>query len=395
MLTFSPLTHVIAFALFAIQTAVGALFIARPLLADVTPALFRPWMPPLLGMRTETGKVDLTLTSVFDGGAQREAEAWVAEHLPQRDVFRTSYMANRTLVRGRDGVLFEQSYIFAYCGIQPATDVPALPAFAHRLRVVEDWFRRRGKVLVYFTAPTKTSWYPNAIPSGFPCPVEKRDTVHASVLAALQQAHVDFVDGRAALEAARDHFPVALFPVNGIHWNWLGTAIGVDALLTKLRELGLTSLPSFQYQVKVVDQETGYDRDLSDLLNLVWPPPGKPAPEVSITPSNRHGALLLAAVNDSFFQYLPVVLLDAAHLFRAETVFGYMNIEQRRYQNSEIEVVHADDVEIARTLLTADVVVLEEVESRIGGPFALRFLDLMEAAMARDAASGSPVGATR
>jgi hypothetical protein len=256
-----------------------------------------------------------------------------------------------------------------------------LPSFASRLRAAEDWFERRGQRLIYFSAPVKTSWFPDRIPPDFPCPATKRDQVRPFVLAAFRKAGVDFVDGREALEAQRDRSGIELFPRNGIHWNMLGAAIGADALLERLHSLGLAVPTRLNYHVTVEGQETGQDRDLSDLLNLLWQPPADPSPALEVErPATRAGSLRLVAINDSFFGRLPS-LFEAARVFGSETLFGYMTLDQERYHDGEMVILADDDAEIMRTVLGADVVVLEEVESRTGGPYALHFLDLVEARM--------------
>jgi hypothetical protein len=385
--------------LLALQSCVGLLTLLRPVMGHTIPTPFVDWGAPLIGVRNPAPDTSLSIRTVADGAFQRGAQAWIADHVVQRaaivrgfnqalwDVFRTSYMENRSLIRGKDGVLFEQSYILAYCGMALATDVRAMPEFGRRLRTVEDWFARRGKILVYYLAPTKTSWFPDSIPDAYPCSPERGgNAVRSAVLSAFHEAGVDYVDGPLALQDRRGRPPIDLFPRNGIHWNWLGSAIGTQALLTKLHDLGATGLPELTYDVDMTPDEVGTDRDLESLLNLMWPTSPIPAPALAVKAPAPPGKLRLAAVNDSFFAYLPMVLLQSGHVFTSATAFGYMTLDQRRYENDGMSPITADPGEIKQTLLAADVVVLEEVESRVGGPYARQFLDMMETEMARNPA---------
>ena len=392
--------RLLIFLLFTLQTVIGCLTLLQPLGFNAAPALFRSWVPPLQGMNAPASPVVLSLNSVLNGSFQRAAEAWVVEHIAQRAAivrtynealwraFGTSYMGNRSLVRGKDGTLFEQGYILAHCGIGVATNLARVPDFARRLRTAQDWFARRGRSLIYYSAPVKTSWFPDRIPARFPCPQDKLDLVREPFLAAFHKAGVDFVDGRAALEAMRGRAPTELFPVNGIHWNWLGAAIGTDALLHMLHDRGLAVPQALSYQVNVVPHESGFDRDLADLLNLLVPKRDSPAPSLAVAPLTPRGTLRLAAVNDSFFQYLPIVLLDQGQVFRSANVFGYMTLTQWQYENGQITPLNMNASQIWQTLLDADVVVLEEVETRVGSPYALQLLDMVEAEMARERATG-------
>ena len=387
----APTFLVLAF--FASQTIVGALTIVQPV-ATLPPAL-RDWVAPLVGVRVSPPTVDASVRQIVDGKFQRAVEAWVGDHLVQRPTivrafnelqwlgFGTSHMADRRLMRAPNGALYEQSYMLAYCGIDDGTNLAGVPAFARRLRAAQDWFKARGRPLVYLMAPVKTTWLRGPVPASLPCPVEKQDTLRPFFRAALDRAGVDWVDGPAALEAWRGRVSFELFPRNGIHRNQLGAVIGANALLQKLRDLGVHPLPTLSYRVVAQNDETGYDRDLANLLNLLWPPPGPPAPRVEVTPAEPPGTLRLAAVNDSFFQYIPIALFEQGRVFRSETVFGYMNTDQFHFENGRLEVINQNTAEITRTLLDADVVVLEEVESRIGGKYALWFLDIVEAEMSR------------
>jgi len=385
--------------LLALQGVIGLLTLARSVAGDSAPAVFDGWAPPLIGVTATAPRVRFGIGAVLDGSFQAAAQAWVADHVTQRaaiirsfdqllwDGFGDSYMAGGSLVRGKGGALFEQSYILSYCGIAPATDAAALPGFARRLRAAQDWFTRHGKTMVYYIAPTKTGWFPDRIPDRFPCSPDKGAVaLRNAVLTAFDQAGVAYVDGPRALEEQRGHVPIALFPRNGIHWNWLGSAIGTEALLAKLRALGLTGLPALTYDIGVSPDETGQDSDLATLLNLLWLPPGDPAPTVTVRPPAGPGTLRLAAVNDSFLHYLPMVLLDSGHVFASETVFGYVTGDQRLYKDGQIHLIKADPAAIVKTLRASDVVVVEEIENRVGGPLSRKFLDMMDAVIAQDPA---------
>jgi hypothetical protein len=102
---------------------------------------------------------------------------------------------------------------------------------------------------------------------------------------ALQSKGINVVDARAALEAARfGRLPAELFPRNGTHWNWLGAATAANALVDKVRSLGLPDLPHLSYDVTIEPDElpNSFDRDLSDLLNLLITPRGDPSPILRI-----------------------------------------------------------------------------------------------------------------
>ena len=390
------LPRIFAAVFFAGQCFIGASILARPYLGEAWPGLFRDWAEPLRGMQAQPPAAALTVRHVLDGTYQTAAAGWVAANLPQRAAvvraynevmwrgFGTSYMANRELVRGKSGALYEKGYVLAHCGILASTDLKALPAFARRLRAAQDWFRTRGQYAIYMLAPVKTSWFPDDAPGRFDCPAARRDPARGPALAALDAAGVHYVDARAVLETTRQQVPVELFPRNGTHWNDLGAVLGARALVESLRAMGLGTLPVPSYGLIVEADETGFDRDLSNLLNLLVPPPGNRSPRVTMTSAGTAEAPRLVAINDSFFA-LPAYQLTIAGVFRSAVLFEYLTLNQRRYEGATVTFITAPEPEIVHDILTAEVVVLEEIESRVGGPYARRFLDLVEREMARAA----------
>ena len=370
---------------------IGLSSMGRHWLEPWLPAVYADRFPPLTGVVSAPTHAAFSLAGAWNGDLQRGAEEWAAQDAVQRNMlvrtfnevafrtFRTSYMNNRTLVIGDRNTLFEKLYVDAYCGLRVATDRAAPAPFANRLRAAQLWFRGRGQRLVYTIAPAKTSWFPDRIGHAFPCTAEQRDKNYPRNLAALREAGVDFVDGRAVLEAAR---PRAgdMFPRNGTHWNQLGSALFVQAVVTHLRETGLTAVPEFRFTVSQDPVESGAENDLINLANLLYPPSGAASPAIGLVPPDSAPQLRMASVNDSFF-YGPAWYLSAGGIFQNVDFFYYFSIFRREYPALDnIAVNPANRADFA-AILRADVVLLEEVEERSGGPLASQFLDFVEQQM--------------
>jgi SGNH hydrolase-like domain, acetyltransferase AlgX len=374
--------------LFLTMAGIGLLTLTRPWLEALAPALYRDGQPALVGVQAAEPTRTAGFAAVFDGSLQRAADAWMSREVSYRSlfvrffnetlyrVFAASYMNNRTIVFGSKQTLFERHYIEAYCGILQDTDRAPADVFARRLRVAQDWFASRGQRLIYAIAPSKTAWFPDRIGSAFRCPQEHRDRIYPAAIQALTTAGVTFVDGRAALEAARGN-GIVLFPRNGIHWNQLGAALFVDAFIQALRRDGVQGLPRLQYSVSMTPSESGWDVDLISLANLLWQPGGAPAPLVQLGPPEFQGTLSLVTVNDSFLN-LPVWYLTTGQVFRQIDFYYYFHLYHRRYPeviDSPVDPSRAEDV---APILNADIILLEEVEARWGGPLAVGFLDVVD-----------------
>ena len=204
----------------------------------------------------------------------------------------------------------------------------------------------------------------------------RRDHNYPAAIQALTAAGVTFVDGRAALEAARGH-GIELFPRNGTHWNQLGAALFVDAFIEALRRDGVQGVPRLRYSVSMTPSESGWDIDLISLANLLWQPGGAPAPLVQLGPPEFQGTLRLVTVNDSYLS-LPVWYLITGEVFRQIDFYYYFHLYRRRYPEVIDSAVDPGRAEDMAPILTADIILLEEVEARWGGPLAVGFLDAVD-----------------
>jgi hypothetical protein len=389
------LPNILASLFFLVLLLAGILTVVRPVLSEALDWMYRDRVPALVGIEMAHEPPTLSVQTLFDHSFQNASEWWVSAHLPQRALivrsfnqalwrmFGSSYMASGGIVRGVGGVLFEKSYILAHCGILPATNIPALPRFAARLSAAQKWFASRGQLLIYMLGEAKTSWFSDRIPSEFPCPTNRLDPGYVPAREALTAAGVDFVDGRKVLEAARQDVGINLFPRNGLHWNWLGAALASEALIRQLRALGAGGLPDLSYNVTVEPDELmhSYDRDLADLLNLLYPLQGAPSPQLQVHAWDKP-ACTLAAVSDSFFSQ-PADLLQKGGIFRRIEINRYLTLGRQILPDPQEHPINVTAPDAYASLLTADVIVLEEVETRIGGPYALMFLDIVEQQMVR------------
>lgn len=350
----------------------------------------RPADASLVGVQLPPDEAPLTPRAFWSSQYQKAAEGRAAAALPVRpqivraynqwqwDAFGTSSMASGSIIRGRTGALFEESYIEAHCGLRLKVDVASLPEYARRLRRVQDAFAARGQRFVYVLAPIKTTWFPDKVPPGYPCDPSRRDSVYPAARKALTEAGVRWVDGRAALEAERGKLGYEFFPRNGIHWNQLGVAVAARAFVVELNRQGLSTRP-LAWDVSEAPDETGLDRDLSSLLNLRRQPKGWKAPAVTPRPppAGPGTGLTITAVNDSFFDPLALFLTQAGVAKRARN-YGYLTLAPVEYRDGAAFPLTATPEAILKDVMTSDVVVLEQVESQTGGAVGREFLNLVE-----------------
>jgi hypothetical protein len=294
----------------------------------------------LSGVRVEARKPPLTLTAWWQGELQLQAEAWFDDHIGFRgqavrtdnqiglSVFHEAFSrAVDTPVVGRRMMIYEDGYVRAYDGADPAGD-RKLRKRALQLRRVQDGLARRGIAFVLVVAPSKAAIYPEYLPSGFVRPDSERPpTAYDRMLPMLRSRGVHVVDGHAILAEEKARSPHALFPPGGIHWNryaaalvmgraWqaLGQQLGRPLVDLRCRGVSEDDAPSEK------DQET----DGADLLNA-WHVGHAdwrfPRPDLYV--DERGGAYRprVVVVGDSFW-VLPASIL-ADHRMASRSDFYY------------------------------------------------------------------------
>src|SRR6202022_1714586 len=107
---------------------------------------------------------------------------------------------------------------------------------------------------------------------------------------------------------------VELFPQGGVHWNDIGGAQAVSAVVEEInRQAGREVVPPFSFPYPLSGVPPGADRKLVDLLNVFFPPLGYQTPKVKFSTSAScadHPARRLdVAMVGSSFGHLPARIL--------------------------------------------------------------------------------------
>lgn len=282
------------------------------------------------------------------------------------------------VVIGRNGQLYEQIYIDEFC--RRGLDAPVAPErvarWAESIRVTQDILEAAGKRFVYLISPSKAARYPQDLPPGA-CASRAVAAVpqdnRANWLAALREKGVRFVDGAALVAARQPEFPLQLFPRGGTHWNNLAAALA-------LREMGRVSpspLGDLAFDWAYAPEPLGTDRDLTDLLNLLWPDLTYPTPVVERAgaPASCEKTPKLVALGGSFLNQILIAATRAPcppssnywFYMRTETLgveLGHYFRAPGETGKGESRPASIDD--LARDVREADVVLLEENEANIG-----------------------------
>jgi hypothetical protein len=308
--------------------------------------------PKLFGIYEKAATPDLkffTWKRWFTGSFQEKISSQVNDNTGFRNtlirinnqydfsLFRTIHAEG--FIAGKKGFLYEEDYIREYTGnyfIGKST----IDLKVRRLKAVQEELRKRGTCLLLVLEPGKASFFPEYIPDRYR-PELRTLTNMDYMKQRLDVLQAEYIDMDRWFRAMKDTSRYKLFPEYGMHWSIYSVALVVDSLSHYLREKYEARVPGFTIEkVEVSDSLRGSDRDIADMLNLVFPLRKVTAAYPLIRYDTVKPSLRVIGVADSYFNNIYYVY--APHLF-ANTEYWYYN-STLYYGNSygDVKVDHSD-----------------------------------------------------
>jgi alginate O-acetyltransferase complex protein AlgJ len=338
--------------------------------------------PSLSGVQT-IAAVEITAANWWSGGLNKQLEARLNQELPLRplavratnqiydSLFSKSYMHQKVgLIVGRNHQLYEGNYVAQYCNnmawkneiFSPATEAD-LAQWSQQIKVIAQFFQKRGQTFVYLMSPSKASYYPEHIPPQVYCaPKEKPRAEYYRAIAALDKTGVPYVDTPKLMLESKGKYDIDLFSPGGTHWNQLGVALANRELLNKIAQVSGKKIPplTFSYQIDRIPLPEDTDLlALSNLWNSHWE---FPVPKVTFQSSTKP-SLRLSIVGTSFLQQVAAAFVNSNNFCRIDYYYyyslSYFSLPMKDPCRG------ADPKFPYDNLLTADVVVLESNEARL------------------------------
>lgn len=314
---------------FVLFVLLGALFIP---IIQIRYHLVRE--PALFGYYEQAAFPDLKMfawKSWFSSAFQTRVSKQVNENIGFRNslirinnqydfsLFRTIHADG--FIAGKKGYLYEEDYILEYIG-RNFIGKTAIDTKIARLKAVQEELERRGTHLLLVIEPGKASFYPEFIPDHYR--PDRRSITNLDYMKRRMDAlQVEYIDMNRWFLEMKDTSRMKLFPEYGMHWSISSVTLAVDSLTRYMREKYEVQIPGWTVEkMEVSDSLRGSDRDIADMLNLVFPlPPVQAAyPVIRFEPTKPTLRVISVAdsyFNNIFYQYTP-------HLF-AKTEYWYYN----------------------------------------------------------------------
>ena len=340
-------------------------------------------MPPLAGV-TDPPKPRFSLDGLLNGSFQAAYAQTVGTEMPlyaaavrlRNQVQYTLFGAAAVpgMVVGRGPILFENAYADEYCGRSLASWHARSDSWAAQIREMQAIQERRGKAFLYVLTPSKVSQYPDILPAGYGCPASAADRagVVPAWLATLRGLGVHVADTTAAMTAAHGAYPFRMYPPGGAHWNAVGAALSMQAVMAELHRLvPQGGFEPFAFQWHMVRHATGLDIDLARLLNLIWQFPARAVPAVDIQPGPAPtpcpGTRVVIVGGSFSHALLEHLLLATCNPPAVE--YEYWRTYTLTWSRQGPKLIFGvDEAQRTRDLLAADVLVYEENEQVLPHP---------------------------
>jgi alginate O-acetyltransferase complex protein AlgJ len=334
---------------------------------------------PKLGGVTRDVPVILSWSSLRDGSFQKAVSGRVTEAMPVRPLLirinneiRFELFGELTapyVVRGANGHLIERSYLEEYCSRTEGMGAAFAADIIPKLRDIQDYYRGHGGIFVYVVSPSKAAHLPEYFVDRAPCPSTPaaRTQLVSQYVDALKQAGIHVVDTASLIHSLKGRYEVDLFPQGGVHWNDIGGAQAVSAIVEEInRQGGREIVPPFTFTYTLSGVTGGADRELVDLLNVFFPPLGYLTPKVKFSPSascaDHPARRLNAAMVGSSFSHLPARILIEDNCLTDLNLYYYARLGRfggAPYRELQRNLGDAD----LQGLRDAKIMIVEENES--------------------------------
>lgn len=237
-----------------------------------------PKLKSLKGAVTESPKPQFAVTKWFEGDYQKEAEVYLNEKFGLRNFFirlnnQVAYSlygkANaESVVIGKDGYLFEKSYIEAYYG-RDFLGKDSIDGILNKVRYIQDTLKKRGIDLVIMLNPGKASYYPEKIPNEFRSQKNISNTEYFA--AKSKKLHLNLLDLRTYFIKNKTQIRYPLFTKCGIHWSTYCEVLAIDTMLAYIGDLRKSKAPKIVIDSIMWDDGNKFrDADVLEGMNLLW-----------------------------------------------------------------------------------------------------------------------------
>lgn len=355
------------------------LFLFVPLIQTVTHV---KWEEPLGGAFSKEQDIFFSWKDWFSGRYSDQKDKWLKENFGLRDylirvisqVNYTAFKKTNTsfLVVGKDNYLYETTYIDAYYG-RDFIGQRKIDDYVKKLKIVQDTFWQRNKLVMVVFAPGKACYFPEYIPDNYKSP--KTVTNYEGFSSSARKTGLNHIDFYDYFIRQKNKSPYPLYPQLGIHWSNYSIFKVFDSILSYSENKLNCDLPDLRI-TRIVTSDTlrSPDNDAVKSLNLMKDPKTfKMAYPEWIVEYNdaKHAKLNLLVISDSFWWSIYGAGLTQPAF--ASSSFWYYN--KQMYPESNESSRYVTERDYTSRLHNMDIIIILHSESTLSR-FGCGFVDM-------------------
>ena len=327
---------------------------------------------------------EITLGKWMDGSFQTEFQDYTDEQIGFRNFMVRLYnqyhysffqeaKANG-VVTGKEGYLFEESYIRSHLGLDPIPFGQEKERVS-KLKSIRDTLLKRDVELMVAIAPGKASFHEEFIPDSY---FEEAKLVggktglnnYTLYRDELQQQGIPLLDLRRYFLELKSDSPYPLYPKNGTHWSKYGVYLAADTLVKYIG--GLLDRPVYEIALNGVETSTemrGSDDDVEKGMNLLFDLPDLEMayPDYELRFDRISQPIRLLSTGDSYYWGLYPFLFE-------DKLFWYYSREVHPNPNEPAPPPLVSELDVRDGIEEHDLVMLIVTEGNMND-FGFGFID--------------------
>lgn len=331
----------------------------------------------LYGKYEMADKPEFSTESWFNGDYQKQLDKYINDEVGFRPLFiRThnqiyysifSTSASESITLGKEGYIYETSYINSYIGLDYVGDKEHKIKF-DKLKKLQDTLQSLNKELIIILAPSKASFYPEYIPDRFFIKQRKR-TNYEEVTKQLSKANVPYIDFSKWFRTMKETSRYTLMNKNGIHWTRYGEVLAMDSLIKFVSKSTQVNLPKLRYYSLTYSETPQFtDNDISQTMNLFYVKKDLKLtyPKVSIDSSKADKKKLRPlVVGDSFYWGMYYLGLSDKFFDRGEFWYYFQNMYPEENRNGKLIPRYVSLANMKDEIKKFDVIIFLQTESNL------------------------------
>lgn len=302
---------------------------------------------PLFGAVVEPEKPDLSIENWFSGEFQEEYQPYYEYQIGFRPFFIRLknqlhfWLFNKSTtyaVVGKENQLYSWDYYNVYRGNNFLGE-DSIRAKVDNLVMLRDSLEVLEKPLLCVIAPNKVRSRPQYLPDHY----DKRPGENSNYLSMVDELEANglhYLDLNQWFVEIDRIVPHTLYANTSTHWSGYGMSLGYARMIERLEEMSGKDLINMNWSgIEVIDSSFGSDRDMSDLMNLLFPIQTEKLafPQFELDNQGDAEPVKALVIGDSFFWNL-YAFDEMKKIFHEDTRLWYYNKTQMDLDQTRISV---------------------------------------------------------